>query len=163
MPMRRVVLASVVLTMVLAACGTAITEQIIEGQEGVGNVEIDENSGSVVIEFEDEEGESSGTFGGGEVPADFPVPVPGGGTVMGVFTTGGDTSLSLTYPSADFDSIKAVYENWAAGAGEELNKFESSSPPSVAWSIQDGDTNYNVSASDLGGEVIVTITVSSTG
>ncbi len=59
MPMRRVVLASVVLTMVLAACGTAITEQLIESQEGVGNVEIDENSGSVVIEFEDEEGETS--------------------------------------------------------------------------------------------------------
>ena len=53
MPMRRVVLASVVLTLVLAACGTAITEQLIESQEGVGNVEIDENSGSVVIEFEE--------------------------------------------------------------------------------------------------------------
>jgi len=163
MRMKRVVLGSVVLAMVLSACGGAITEQIIESQDGVGNVEIDENSGSVVIEFEDEEGESSGTFGGGEVPADFPVPVPSGGTVMGVFTTAGDTSLSLTYSSTEFNDIKDFYANWAASAGEELSTFESSSPPSVAWSIQDGDTNYNVSASDLGGEVIVTIIVSSTG
>ena len=163
MPMRRVILASVVLTLVLAACGTAITEQLIESQEGVGNVEIDENGGSVVVEFEDEEGETSGVIGGGDVPADFPVPVPSGGTVMGVFTTAGDTSLSITYPSSEFNDIKDFYANWVATAGEELSKLESSSPPTIAWSIQDGDTNYHIAVSDTGSEVFVTIVVSDTG
>jgi hypothetical protein len=163
MPMKRVVLASVVLTLVLAACGTAITEQLIESQEGVGNVEIDENSGSVVIEFEDEEGETSAVIGGGELPADFPIPVPDGGDVVAVVDSGGDQSASITYPSSEFNDIKDFYANWVASAGEELNKFESSSPPSVSWSIQDGDSTYSVSVVDTGSEVFVTILVVSTG
>ena len=163
MSMRRVVLASVVLTMVLAACGTAVTEQLIESQEGVENFDVSENDGTVVLEFEDEEGEVSAVIGGGELPANFPIPVPDGGDVVAVVDSGGDQSASITYPSSEFNDIKDFYTNWAASTGEELNKFESSSPPSASWSIQDGDNTYSVSVADTGSEVFVTILSVSTG
>lgn len=160
MRMGRAIVGVFVLVMLLAACsGTDVAEQIIESQEGVGNIEIDENSGSVVLELEDEEGDTSAVIGGGEIPADFPVPVPAGGTVMAVVTQGNDESASISYPSSEFDSLKSFYANWAAGAGEELATFESSTPPAVSWSIQDGDVAYSVSVSDTGSETFVSIVV----
>ena len=57
MSMKKFVLGTVVLAMVLSACGGAITEQIIESQEGVENFDVSENDGTVVLELEDEEGD----------------------------------------------------------------------------------------------------------
>lgn len=161
MRMGRSVVGVVGVAMLLAACGgTNVAEQIIESQDGVGNIEIDENSGSIVIE--DEEGDVSAVIGGGDLPADFPVPVPSGGTVMAVVTTGDDESASITYPSSEYNAIKDFYENWATSTGEILNTFESSSPEAKSWSLQDGDKTYSVSVADTGSETFVSIVVVTT-
>ncbi len=71
--------------LLLAACspGEELTEQIAESQEGVGDVEIDEDSGEVSVESD----EGSATFGGGELPDDFPIDMPEGGEVQSVIET----------------------------------------------------------------------------
>jgi len=161
MSMKKFVLGTVVLAMVLSACGGAITEQIIESQEGVENFDVSENDGTVVLELEDEEGDVSAVIGGGDIPADFPVPVPDGGDVMAVVSSGGDDSVSMTYPSGDFDSIKAFYENWATGFGDSLSTF--SSTDAASWTVEDGDKAYSVTVANAGAEVALTILVVTTG
>ncbi len=149
------------LVVTLAACSPAtLTEQILEGQEGVDNVEIDEEDGSIKIEVSDDEGGGSVSIGGGDVPDDFPIPVADGGTVMAVMEQGSDSSVSLTYDSADFDAIKAFYEQWIGSSGfEVVNKFETSAPKSISWGLEDGDVSYNITVSEAGEETFVNLFV----
>jgi hypothetical protein len=150
--------------MAVGACSPEnLAERIIEQGGGVDNVEIDENSGSVKIEVQDDEGDSSAVIGGGEIPSDFPVPVPDGGTVMAVVTQGGDNSISMTFPQSEFDSLKSFYDSYATSAGEVVNKFETSNPPGVGWTIQDGATILNISLADNGAEVVLAIVVVTSG
>ena len=93
-PKYRWVVLSGALVVTLAACSsTTVTEQILEGQEGVGNVEIDEEDGNVKIEIESEDGEASVVIGGGEVPDGFPIPIADGGTVMAVGEQGSEATV----------------------------------------------------------------------
>ena len=149
------------LVMTLAACSpSALTEQIIESQEGVGNVEIDEEDGTVKLEIEDEEGDVSAVFGGGDVPNGFPIPIADGGTVIAVIEQQSDSTVSLSYDSADYDTIKAFYEEWIKNSGVEvLNKFESSAPKTTAWTLENGDDSYTVTVSDAGEETFVNLLV----
>lgn len=154
-----------ILTMALGACspGEELAEQLIESQEGIDDIEIDEEDGQVRIEVEDEEGNTSGVIGGGDIPDDFPIDVPAGGEVQAVFQQGSDTTVNLTY-NQDFESIKDFYEDWVDdNGGEIVNTFESSNPPSAAWTVQGDDGSYTISVVDSGSEIVVTLAVISNG
>jgi len=160
-PKYRWVVLSGALVVTLAACSsTTVTEQILEGQEGVGNVEIDEEDGNVKIEIESEDGEASVVIGGGEVPDGFPIPIADGGTVMAVGEQGSEATVSLSYDGSDYDSVKAFYEDWIEGLGVEVvNKFESSTPKAISWGLQIGDDTYNITVSEAGEEIFVNLFV----
>lgn len=153
--------AIAVLALMIGACsGESVAERIIESQEGVGDVEIDESDGQVRIEVEDEEGDASAVIGGGEIPDDFPIPVPGGGEVQAVFEQGEESSVQLLFDSSDFDSLKQFYMDWSQDAGDEVsNTFETSNPPSFGVTVVKGEASYTVSISQVGEDVLVTLFV----
>jgi len=155
------ILMATTLALTLAACSPAtLTEQILESQEGVGNVEIDEDDGSVKIEIEDEDGDASVVLGGGEVPDGFPIPIADGGTVVAVMEQGSEATISLTYNSAEFDAIKSFYEQWIDSSGfGVVNKFETSAPKSISWGLEDGDVSYNITVSEAGEDLFVNLFV----
>lgn len=152
--------AVTVLALGVLACspGEELTERVLESQEGIGNVEIDEQSGEVRIEGEG--GDASGVLGGGEVPDEFPVDVPNGGEVQAVLEQGSDATVSIVYRDDDFDSIAGFFELWVEGSGlEEVSKFEASDPPSVGWTVTEGDATYSISVVENAGEVLVNVIV----
>ncbi len=157
----RWVIVSGFLVVTLAACSPAsLTEQILENQEGVGDVEINEEDGTFKIEIEDEEGNVSAVIGGGEVPSGFPIPVADGGTVSAVFEQESDSSVTISYAGADYDGVKAFYEKWVNSSNAEvLNKFESSSPKSISWTLEDGDDSYNITVAEAGEDTFVSLFV----
>jgi hypothetical protein len=129
----------------VAACGDAsevLNEQLLEGIEGVENVEINEEDGTFEITVE-EDGETI-TIGSGDIPEGLTVPVADGGEV--VASTSGDRgiSVSLTYPGDRFDDLVATYQSWADGSGLDVQKTETTYESegnelrNVAWSTGDG-------------------------
>jgi len=164
MRIRRIIVVLAALTLALSACsGGDIAEEILEGQEGVGDVEIDQNNGSVVIEVEDEDGGGSAVIGGGEVPDGFPIPVPDGGTVVSVFTQDADAIVTLTYPASEYDSLVATYQGFVDGTGGEVNTFTSSNPASVTWTVSADGESYNISVTEGDPDATVYLVTSSTG
>jgi len=128
--MRRMIMAVAALAVVAGACGAAteeIAEQLAE-QGGITDVEIDDDQ--VSFNVETDEGEVSAVIGGGDVPADFPAPVPDGGNVtFSASQSGSDNSsmLALEYPEDQFDSLVSTYENWLADEGFEVQRTETTS------------------------------------
>jgi hypothetical protein len=159
--MKRTFIATTAFILVIAACSPSelIAEQILEGQEGVDNVEIDSDTGEIKIEVEGEDGGSI-SIGGGDVPSGFPIDIPGGGEVQAVLQAEGNTTVSLIFDSADFETISAFYESWVDGSGADVqNKFETSNPPSVAWTLEKGSDTYTISISEAGPQTIVSLFV----
>ena len=159
--MKRTAIAITALFFVVAACspGEGLAEQILESQEGIDNVEINEDTGEVKIEVEGEDGDSV-VIGGGDIPDGFPIDVPGGGEVQAVLQSGTDATVSLMFDVTDFDTVIAFYENWIEKTGSEVvNKFESAAPKSVAWTLEDGSSSYTISVSEAGGQTIVSLFV----
>ena len=159
MPTRRLalVLAAFGLVVVTACSGGDIAEEIIESQDGVGDVEIDEESGEVSVETDD----GNVVIGGGDIPDDFPIDVPAGGQVLGVIEQGENATVSLVYQES-FEQISGYFSDWIGSSGVEVvNEFESSTPQSVVWTLQDGEQGYSISVADLGegGGVQVTLIV----
>ena len=157
-------LGLVAVMLVLAACsGAEVAEKVIESQEGVGDIEIEENDGTVALEFEDEEGTVSGVFGGGEIPADFPVPVPDGGTVTAVLTQAGNTSVALSYAQSEFESLKSFYADYVEGK-TVLLEAASADPPAATWIVEVEGGSINITVADSGSttEVVIAV-VSDTG
>ncbi len=152
---RLVLIVAAMGLIVLGACsGGDLAEQIIENQEGVGDVEIDEDTGEVSVETED----GSAVIGGGEIPAGFPIAVPDGGDVQAVFEQEGTYSISINYPDG-FDDIVDFYTGWIEAQGiEVVNRTESSTPKAVAWTLQEGETGYSITVADIGdGSVQLTL------
>ncbi len=159
----RTIVLPVVAVLALAACsGGDVAEQILESQEGVGDVDINENNGSVQIEVEGEDGETA-VIGGGEVPEGFPIPVPDGGDVASVFTQGSDATVTLTYPASEYDSLVATYQAFVDGTGGDVNTFTSSDPESITWTVTTSDAGYNISITEGDPDVSVFLVSSSTG
>lgn len=139
----------------LAACspGEELAEQIAESEEGVGDVEIDEDSGEVSVESE----EGSATFGGGELPDDFPIDMPEGGEVQSVIEQEDALIVSVSY-NDDFSAIADHFQTWIDDNGlEVINRFESSDPQSITWSVEDDDRGYNITLATADDTVQVTI------
>jgi hypothetical protein len=153
-----VLLAAVILAM--SACsGADVAEQILESQEGVGDVDINENNGSVQIEVQDEGGEGSVVIGGGEVPADFPIPVPDGGTVAMAISTGDGASVTITYPASEYDSLVSTYQSFVDGSGGDVTTMDSSTPRSKTWSVTTETESYYISVSEGDPDAVVSLIV----
>ena len=160
--LRTVVLVAVTAFALVACSGGNVAEEILEGQEGVGDVEINENNGSVQIEVEDEDGNTA-VIGGGEVPDGFPIPVADGGDVAAVFTQGSDATVTLTYPAGDYDSLVATYQEFVDSTGGEVNTSTTSNPASTTWNVTVDNASYNISVFEGDPDVTVYLVSSSTG
>jgi hypothetical protein len=96
-----------------------------EGDEGDASIDDGET-----LTFDD--GEQSGEVGfGGELPDDFPLPVPAGfevGTVFQFDDANGTTfSVVLNGPEQDFDDVATLYEDFLKSEGFEVEKSDISS------------------------------------
>lgn len=141
--MKKLAIVVAAVALMVSACQAAseqLTEQILEQQDGVSDVEIDAGSGQVSLETD----EGSISIGGGEIPSGFAIPFPDGYDVASVFDTDSDTAVTVTYPADRYDEIVAFFENWTSGqAGEwnhASNTFDSADGQTIrstSW-IQDG-------------------------
>ena len=116
--MRKMSLLIVAVGLVAVSCSAAteeLTEQILESQDGVSNVEIDEGSGQVSVETED----GSFTIGGGEVPPGFPFPFPDGYQVSTVLVADEGSSVVVNDPYDRYDELKSFVDDWTVGTGAE--------------------------------------------
>ena len=124
--MKRLAIGLMAGALLLTACQAAsetLTEKALEQIDGVDGVDIDVDSGEVSLETED----GKITIGGGEVPDDFGIPLPGGDyEVLSVFTSDESANVSLAYPGADYDAVVAHFEDWTSSQPEEWSTATSS-------------------------------------
>lgn len=169
--MNRIIVPALILGMLSTGCGAAaeniaenITEEAIEQEmESSGgnvDVDIDEDGGySVSVEGEDESGSfQSGT--GATIPEEFPLPYPGGGTVvLSMVQTEGDqtaSSATLQYGAGSFDDIVSFYDDHFANQDVQRTEVSGDSQ-SVSWYQEDG--SLNVTVMKLGEEAMLTLAV----
>jgi hypothetical protein len=148
--MKRLVPVVLLSALVVTACQSAtetIAEQLAEQVEGVDNVEIDTDSGEIKLETDD----GSVVIGGGELPDNFPIPLPDGYQVTSVFTAEGTSAVSLAYPDADFDEIVGFFDEWTTGQTATWTKSTSSFSGtdgeinSVNWFEEEGSSFITIS------------------
>lgn len=162
----RKVIVSAALVLVLAACGGNDLAEILESQEGISDVNVDESGTSFTVTDDQgntlsvtgdedsltitgEDGETLGSFGTGEIPDDFPIPMPPGSNVQSVIETGGGTLLIVEYSVGDYtyDELLAFYDEFSTTEGIVVTgKLEmKDDPESVSWFLDaDGDA-YSIS------------------
>jgi hypothetical protein len=160
----RIIVLLAAMTLALSACSGGdiagnIAEEVLEGQEGVGDVEIDENNGSVQIEVQDEDGDGSVIIGGGQIPDDFPIPVPDGGTVAMSISSEEGSSLTVSYPISEYDSLVSTYQRFVDDTGGDVTTLDSSNPRSKTWSVTTETESYYITVGDADPDVIVSIIV----
>jgi hypothetical protein len=112
--MRRFVTLIAVLAFVAVGCQAAtegLTEQVLEQQEGVEDVNINTDTGEISVETED----GSFSLGGGEIPDGFPVPLPDGYEVLSVVEADNDAAVTVFYPKDRWEEIVSFFETWTAG------------------------------------------------
>jgi len=139
---KKLVLVVSVLALAVSACQAAseqLTEQILEQQDGVSDVEFDADTGQVSLETD----EGSISIGGGEVPSGFAVPFPDGYAVASVFDTDADAAVSVTYPSDRYDELVTFYDDWTSGQSGEWNRaantFDSADGQTIRATSWNGD------------------------
>lgn len=149
--MKRFVPVMIGVALMLAACQSAsetIAEQLAEQVEGVDNVEVDTDTGQVKIETD----EGSITIGGGELPDDFPIPLPDGYQVTSVLSADGTTAVSLAYPEGGFDEIVAFFDDWTSSQPTAWTKSTGSvssgegNIDSANWFEDEGSSFISVSS-----------------
>lgn len=130
--MRAMAVLVTALLLAVAGCSSAsdeIAERIAEQGEGVSNVDIEDDS--VSFDVETDEGSASVDIGSGDIPDDFPAPIPSGGEVtFSMITEGGGSSgstVALTYPDDRFDELVSTWEGWLESEGYEVSKSEATS------------------------------------
>lgn len=117
--MKRLATGLLAAALVLTACQAAsetLTEKALEQVEGVEGIDIDTDSGEIKVETDDGDTIS---IGGGEIPDDLSVPLPDGYEVTTVFTSDGESAVSVIYPSDRFDELSSFYDDWTQGQGGE--------------------------------------------
>ncbi len=153
----------VVVALITAGCAKAaeqvaeqVAEHAIESESG-GDVDVNlGDDGQATIEFSDDEGGGTITIGGGEIPEDFPVPFPDGGTVVQTMTGPGGGTVTVTYEDRSYDELVAFYADWVKDRGE-VSKIQTSEggQRSTSWI---GDQFLVVVADTGEGTVSVTAT-----
>lgn len=132
----------------------------IESEDGDASIVISEDDGTVEMEIESEDGDASIVIGGGELPADFPIDVPGGGTIQSVMEAEGNASVTLHYAESEFDSVKSFYENWvSSNSATVMSTTELSEPKVVQWTLEAGSKFYVISVTEGFGQTVVSLTV----
>jgi hypothetical protein len=183
---RRLGIGVAALALVAAACGGGddLAEAIINSQTD-GNVDISNDGQSITFESEDgsgtintdgdgnitfqgtdeDGGQISITGGGGDIPADFPLPVAPGGTVaFSMSSTEGDL-LTISYPADDFDQLAALYTEFMTSTeGEESisNGTVDGSKWFNSWITLADGTYLSASLSQGADETVVSLTTSTT-
>jgi hypothetical protein len=154
---RLLLVATMMLTLAACSPGEEVAEQIIESQEGVGDVDVDTDSGEVSIETD----EGSVTVGGGEIPDGFPIDVPSGGNIVASADADESASLVMEFEGADYDDIVGFYEDWIAGSGmDQVQDVQVSDPKGRAWTLQSGSDIYTIGINDAEDFIALTIFVS---
>ena len=144
---RKTVLASVLIgfALVAASCGAAaekLSEEAVERaleSSGGGDVELDVSGDG--DEFTVNVDSEEGTFSIGsdvEIPGEFQIPVPEGGSATSAGTQEGAVFASITYPIERYDELVAFYDNWTSGTGDEWDT-------STASFDMDGQTQRSAS------------------
>jgi hypothetical protein len=118
------------LALVVAACGGGdslaenLTERAIE-QAGGGNVDVDfdENGDDFEVNVQTDEG--SMTIGGGEIPDGLTVPLPDGGDVQSSITMNNDLTVSLAWPTSEYEPLVSYYDDWTGGEAQEFDRSSS--------------------------------------
>lgn len=182
---RRLFIVIAALVLLTAACGGKSTEEqlleeIIENSgEDIGDLDIslDEDGENFSISVEGEDGEDisiSGSgddetfemtvegedgevmsIGGGEIPEGMTVPYPDGGTVMTSFVTESAISVTMTFPSGDFDRLVSFYDDSLNPDSDDVDRNESSfssdegTMRNVFWASS--EQNWTVGVSDCFG------------
>ncbi|MDX1632883.1 MAG: hypothetical protein R3234_13515, partial [Thermoanaerobaculia bacterium] len=110
----------------------------VDGKEG--SYEVDEETGTVRIETEGEEGAQTAEFGRGEAPEWLPV-FPGAEYAGGFKSTSeGRASGTVSYQSdADLDEIVGFYRDWMEEEGFEISETTYSSGGETVQGLQ-GET-----------------------
>jgi len=164
-----VLLIAVVLAM--TACGSddgadggsddaaaAVAEQMVE-QAGGGDVNINTDDGEMTLSNEDgsveistdndemamtvggEQGGFAATLGG-DLPADFPFPLPDefevGSTMQFDDEAGTSYSAVINVGAEEYDSVTAMYESWLEGEGFAVDAFEVENPDGTKGVFMNG-------------------------
>ncbi len=114
-------IAAFAAALLITACGDSgntLTEQVLENQPGVSDVQIGDDGTPATIEIQNDGTTAVISGNGTDVPADFPIPFPDGGEVQSVIQTNGgpgeaSASVVVTFPATRWDEIRAFYESWA--------------------------------------------------
>ena len=153
----------VLVALALVGCGNVadkVAEKAAENQiENAigGNANVDINDDTVKIQTD----EGSMSFGGGEIPADFPVPFPDGGEVVSVITNdtpnGPSGSVSVDYPADSYDMVKAFYDDYFAG--QDITRNEITGDGALLMYTGQGSSTLFVGVTPSSDSVSVTVSV----
>jgi hypothetical protein len=159
--------------LVLAGCGTAserageeLAEQLLEAaaeDSGLEDVEIEtDEEGSLSITFEGEEGEGEISLSG-DLPDDFPLPLPDDYTVASSFKVdqgaGVAYSAVVTLATDDRDAVSAMYEDFLRDEGFEVstNVLTSGEEVLVFISGERDDVRVDISITAEGDDVTLSL------
>lgn len=136
-----------------------IENQLEEESGGNADVDINEDDGSVSVETD----EGSMQIGGGEIPSDFPLPVPDDAAVLSVVSTSGDNAgaqVSMSFDPGDFDDVAAMYDDFFNDQGWEVSRTNSDSDGSklVIISGSNDQLTTSVIVAYTDGEEMATLT-----
>ncbi len=136
--------AAFVLIAASCSAGTGVsTPQILAVDDEINSVEIDD--GRVRIELDESAGGGSLVLGGGEVPKNLPIPIPGGGRVISSIAQGDSYAVALEYPPDRYEELREFYEDWVtARAVENVIATRSTDPRSDGWSGTIEDSSFVV-------------------
>ncbi|MGZ5384296.1 MAG: hypothetical protein ACXW15_07285 [Acidimicrobiia bacterium] len=136
-----------------------VENQLEEESGGDANVDINEDDGSVSIETD----EGSMQIGGGEIPSDFPLPVPDHAAVLSVVSTSGENAgaqVSMSFDPGDFDDVAAMYDDFFNDQDWEVSRTNSDSDGSkvVIISGSNDELTTSVIVAYTDGEEMATLT-----
>lgn len=85
------------------------------------------------------------------------ISMPEGGEVQSVIEQEGAVTVSVSYDD-DLSAIADHFQGWIDDNSlEVINRFESSDPQSITWSVEDEDRGYNITLATAGDTIQVTI------
>lgn len=160
--MRRLAVTIAVVILVVAGCGDddggpgglsdEIAGQIADEADGVTDIDVGSDGEEFSVTFEDEEGAGVAALGG-DLPDDFPFPVPDGyevGSSMQFEDTSGKTfSAVIRVGDDEFDAAAGLYETFLTDEGFEVERqaIEGDAGRFLFLSASRADVNADVSMS----------------
>lgn len=169
------------LALAVTACGGDDLAELLESQPGIDNVEVDDSGTAFTVTNDEgntvsvegdqdsltitgEDGEVVASFGAGEIPDDFPIPMLPGSNVQSMIDTGGGMLLIIEYAAGDYtyDELLAFYEEFSTTDGITVTgKLEiDTAPESISWFLDaDGVAYSSAVHNELDGVFLVQFSV----